>query len=185
VVGDGNVQRSQVKSLTHSFDRPVTLAAGAASLALLNTGGSGADDGSAPTDATAALAAPTTPDGGKTWVFTFAAASPFVQKGPTGAPTGSLVDGVYRLSIDPAKVTADGGVAMAAAPPPFTFHRLFGDVTGNGSVNNADYGQLRNTFGKGGGDPAYNAAFDFDDSGTVNNADFAQFRARYGRAFTY
>src|SRR5205085_5056748 len=47
VVGDGTAQRSQVKQLTVSFDRVVTLAAGAVTLQLLNTGGSGANNGAA------------------------------------------------------------------------------------------------------------------------------------------
>jgi hypothetical protein len=184
IVNDGSAQRSQVKSLTLSFDQPVILAAGAVRQELLNTGGSGANDGSAPTDASAALATPTTPDNGKTWVFTFAADSPFVQKTGAGASTGSLVDGIYRLSIDPAKVTANG-VAMSAAPATFTFHRLFGDVNGSKDVNNADFGQFRNTFLRSTGDAAYNPAFDFDNNGSVNNIDFGQFRSRYGKVFAY
>jgi hypothetical protein len=50
-VGDGTAQRSQVKKLTVAFDRAVTLQAGAFKLVRLNTGGSGVNNGSAPTDA--------------------------------------------------------------------------------------------------------------------------------------
>src|SRR5207253_187439 len=64
MVGDGSSQRSQVRSLTVTFDRAVTLAPGAVTLHMLNAGGSGANDGSNPSDASAALAAPTTPDDG-------------------------------------------------------------------------------------------------------------------------
>ena len=153
-------------------------------LVTLNTGGSGLDNGSGPTDASGALAAPTLSDGGRRWVFTFAADSAFVQKLNTGASTGSLVDGIYRLTIDPTKVTANG-VAMAAPPQPFSFHRLFGDVDGNATVNNGDFAPFRNSFSKSSGDAGFNAAFDLDNSGTVNNADFAQFRGRFLNAFTY
>jgi hypothetical protein len=183
VAGDGTAQRSQVKKLTLSFDRPVTLAPGAATLELLNTGGSGANDGSNPTDASAALDVPTTPDSGRTWVYAFAASSAFVQKTTSGAPTGSLVDGIYKLSVDPAKVTANG-VPMTTGGS-LTFHRLFGDINGNKDVNNADFGQFRNTFLRSTGDAAYNPAFDFNNNGSVNNVDFGQFRNRYGRGFVY
>jgi hypothetical protein len=74
---------------------------------------------------------------------------------------------------------------MAAAPTPFVFHRLFGDVNGSKGVNAADYNLFRQAFGKGSTDPAYNAAFDFDGNGAVNAADYNAFRTRFGRAFTY
>jgi hypothetical protein len=181
-VNDGSAQRSQVKQLTLAFDRMVTLAAGAVTLQRLNTAGSGADDGSPPTDATSALAPPTTPDGGRTWVFTFAADSPFMQTSG-GSPTGSLVDGIYTVSVDPTKVLADG-VPMAA-PASLTFHRLFGDVNGSKNVQALDYNLFRATFGKTPSQPTYDAAFDFDNSGTVNAMDYNQFRSRFGKAFTY
>jgi hypothetical protein len=184
-IGDGTDQRSQVKTLTLTFDRPVTLAAGAASLVRLNSGGSGANDGSLPTPATSALAAPTTPDGGVTWIYTIATGSPFTQtSGGGGTSTGSLVDGIYTLGVDPTKVTA-GGVAMSAAPASLTFHRLFGDTDGNKSVNNLDFTGFRNTFLRSAGDGGYNPTLDFDNSGTVNNADFGQFRNRFLKVFAY
>jgi len=52
-------------------------------------------------------------------------------------------------------------------------------------VNNADFGQFRNTFSKTSTDSPYNPAFDFDNNGTVNNADFGQFRGRFLKVFTY
>src|SRR5436190_18790323 len=94
-----------------------------------------------------------------------------------GASTGSLIDGIYMLSVDPTKVTANG-VAMAAAAS-LTFHHLFGDVNGNKSVNNADFGAFRLTFGKVAGDAAFSAAFDFDGNAAVNTLDFGQFRNRF------
>jgi hypothetical protein len=176
-VGDGSAQRSMVKSLSLSFDRPVALAASAAKLELLNTGGSGANDGSAATDATAALLAPITTDNGNTWVFPLSPGSAFVQN-------GSLADGIYRLRVDPTKVTTNG-VAMSAAPAPFLFHRLFGDVTGDAAVNPLDYVRFRSAFGKSTGDATYDAAFDFNNDGTVNPLDYNQFRQRFGKALAY
>jgi hypothetical protein len=182
-INDGTPQRSQVKSLTLNFDQPVTLDAGATRLERLNTGGSGANDNSPPTDASAVLGTPTSPDGGLTWVYTFVGGNPFMQTSGGGSPTGSLVDGIYTISVDPAKVTA-AGVPMATGGS-LTFHRLFGDVNGSKDVNNADFGQFRNTFGKVVGDAGFNAAFDFDNSTVVNNADFGQFRGRFGKGFSY
>jgi hypothetical protein len=128
------------------------------------------------------LAAPTSDNGGYTWVWVFVdggAVNPFVHS------SGSLVDGIYTADVDPTKVNAlAGGTAMAAAAS-LTFHRLFGDVDGNKAVNNADFGLFRNSFGKSSGDAGFNRAFDFDNNGVVNNADFGQFRNRFLKMFTY
>jgi hypothetical protein len=74
---------------------------------------------------------------------------------------------------------------MTAAPAPFTFHRLFGDVNGSKSINAADYNAFRSAFGKSTGQAGFDPAFDFDNSGSVNAADYNQFRSRFGRAFTF
>jgi ELWxxDGT repeat protein len=183
-INGGAAQRSRVNSFTLSFDRPVTLAAGAATLRLLNTGGSGSNDGSGPTDVSSALAAPTTPDDGRTWVYTLVPDSAFVQKTSTGASTDSLLDGIYSVSVDPAKVTANG-VAMTATPASLTFHRLFGDTNGDATVNPLDYLKFRGTFGKSDGDAGFDGTFDFNNDGTVNPLDYTQFRQRFGKAFSY
>jgi hypothetical protein len=65
------------------------------------------------------------------------------------------------------------------------FSRLFGDVSGNGSVNALDYSAFRGAFGKTSADAAYNPAFDFDGSGVVNALDYNQFRSRFGKSFIY
>jgi len=172
----GSPQRSAVSAFTLTFDQTVTLATGAVRLDLLNTGGSGRNDDSGPADVSSALAAPTTTDGGKTWAFTNVAGNSFVQN-------GSLADGIYRLNIEPSKVTANG-VAMSAAPTPFAFHRLFGDINGDAAVNALDYVKFRQSFGKSAGDASYEAALDFNNDGTVNPLDYAQFRGRFGKTFT-
>jgi hypothetical protein len=53
------------------------------------------------------------------------------------AEAGSLADGVYELTA-----TAPGG-----APVTLRFHRLFGDVYGDGSVSNIDLFAFRVRFG--------------------------------------
>jgi uncharacterized delta-60 repeat protein len=170
VVNGGAAQRSQVRTLTVAFDRPVTLGSGAFTLSLLNTG-------AAPTDASSALRAATSPDGGRTWVI------------PVGAPSGStgtadrLADGVYQFSVDPTKVRSNG-IAMTTAPT-FRFHELFGDTNGSRSVNAADYTAFRNAFGKSLGQGGYDAALDFDGNGSINALDFSQFRSRFGKSISY
>jgi hypothetical protein len=181
-VNDGATQRSQVKKLTVTFDQPVTLQAGAFKLARLNIGGSGLSDGTAPTDASGVLGTPTTSDGGKTWVLTFTGTGPFMQT-TGGTPTGSLVDGVYTLSVDPAKVSANG--VFMTTPASLTFHRLYGDLTGNKNVNASDYNAFRSAFGKNSTQAGFDGTFDFDNSGAVNASDYNQFRSRFGKAFLY
>ena len=183
IIGDGTNQRSQVKQISLKFSTAVQLAPGALTLNRLNTGGSGTNDGSAPTNASAALGSPTTADGGITWVWSIVGGNPFAQATGAGTLTGSLVDGIYTATVDATKVTA-GGTQMAAGSST-TFHRLFGDVNGSRNVNNADYLSFRGAFGKTSSDPAYNAAFDFDNSGVINNADYLQFRSRFGLTYSY
>jgi hypothetical protein len=176
---DGSAQRSEIRSLTLKFDQPVTLAAGAVTLAMLNTGGSGSNDGSAPTDASSALSTPTTPDGGVTWIFTFARNTQFVDS------TGSLVDGIYTLTINQGKVIAADGNSISGASIGFTFHRLFGDIDGNGILNSADYFQFKKAFGSSAGSSLYTSNFDFDANGTINSADYFKFKTNFGRKFIY
>jgi hypothetical protein len=59
-------------------------------------------------------------------------------------------------------------------------HRLYGDVTGDGTVNGADFNPFRLAFGAGPGNPNYVAALDFDGDGFVIGADFNEFRRRFG-----
>jgi len=158
-------------------------------LAQLNSGGSGLNDNSAPTDASSALGTPTTTDGGLTWVFPLNASqtpapSPFVQFGigATSTTAVSLVDGIYTVTVHANLVNGAGGTHLAADSA-LNFHRLFGDVAAPfKSVNNADYLQFRNAFGSGG---VYNKNFDYNADGQVNNADYLQFRNRFGKVFTY
>jgi hypothetical protein len=112
------------------------------------------------------------------------ASSGFVQTTSTGASTGSLAGGIYRLSVDSTKVTVNG-VAMAASPAPFMFHRLFGDRNGDATVNPLDYIGSRNAFGKNDSEAGYDAAFDFNADDAVNPLDYSEFRKRFGKAFTY
>ena len=87
------------------------------------------------------------------------------------------------MSVDPTKVSADG-VAMTRGSS-LTFHRLFGDTNGNNSVNTADFGLFRSTFGRRSGQTGFDTTFDFDGNGSVGTLDFGQFRNRFGKSFNY
>jgi len=153
-------------------------------LAQLNTGGSGLDNGSAPTDASSALGTPVTTDGGLTYTIPVVASS-FTQTASGGTVIVSLVDGIYTVTVHASSVNGPGGTHLAADAST-NFHRLFGDKDGNKTVNNGDYAPFRAAFGstQAGGAP-YNRIFDFDLNGSINNGDYGPFRARFGKVFTY
>jgi hypothetical protein len=169
--GAAAAQRSQVRSVTVAFDRPVTLGAGAVTLARLNAGGSGANDGSAPTDVSAGLTLATA-DGGLTWAVSFAAG-------------GSLADGAYVLTVRADRVADAAANAVGGGDRTYAFHRLFGDADGNRSVNTLDFNAFRKALGSTIGQPGYQAALDYDGNGSVNTLDFNQFKARLGRSLTF
>jgi len=178
-INDGSAQRSMVKSLSITFDNPVTaIDAGAMKLLKYSPDAGGVvlptDTG---TDISSALNTPTSSAGGLTWTWTF--------KADPNTLNGSLVDGVYSYVVDHTKVHGAGGTMTADYTGPGKFHRMFGDINGNKTVNNADFTLFRGTFLRSSPDPLYNAGFDYENNGTVNNADFTQFRNRFLRSFTY
>jgi uncharacterized repeat protein (TIGR03803 family) len=161
-VNGGAAQRSMVTQATVVFNQPVKLASAALSLVRQATGGG------SPTPVAFDFSSP---DGGTTWNLTF----------PAGIG-GSLADGAYIFTVTAADVTgSSSGVAMSGGNQLFAFDRLFGDADGNGTVNNADYFQFKNAFGKSSGSPGYNPIFDYDANGIVNNADYFQFKERFGQ----
>jgi uncharacterized repeat protein (TIGR03803 family) len=161
-VNGGAAQRSIVTQATVTFNQPVNLAAGAISLMQRATGGG------SPTPIT--FVQSTTDN--TTWILNF--------PGYTGA---SLPDGIFDLTITAADVTSVSSptLAMSGGNQTFTFDRLFGDIDGNGVVNNADYFQFKKAFGQLAGSANYNAAFDYDANGVINNADYFQFKQRFGQ----
>ena len=179
VFGDGTNQRSEVRQIKLTFDHAVTLSAGAVTISLLNTGGSGTNDNSAPTDASVALGTPVSTDGGITWTIPVLANTTFSDA------TSSLKDGIYTVTVHAANVKDAGNNILTGGDQTLTSHRLFGDINGSKNVNNADYGQFRNAFNSSTGQAAYVSAFDFDGNGVINNADYGQFRNRFNKTFTY
>jgi hypothetical protein len=103
---------------------------------------------------------------------------------------GSLQDGDYRLTINPAWVTYLGveldGDANGVAGGDYVmdavdgFFRKYGDSSGDGSVGLADFAAFRSSFGQSLGDPSYQDGFDSDGDNSIGLADFAAFRANFG-----
>ncbi|HWE97915.1 MAG TPA: dockerin type I domain-containing protein [Tepidisphaeraceae bacterium] len=177
-IDDGNRQRSLVRSLTFSFSSPVTLAAGAITLARLNTGGSGTNDGSTPTDASAALGTPTTSDGGLTWVVPIVTTSAF-------SSFGSLTDGIYTATVHAALATDAFNQHLSGGDQTKTFHRLFGDLNGDQRVNAVDYGMFTAAFGSTSTKANYVVYFDLNHDGRINAIDYGLFAADFGKSFVY
>jgi hypothetical protein len=86
------------------------------------------------------------------------------------------------VTVDPTKIT---GGTLSGANLSTTFHRLYGDIDGNKTVNSADYFKFKAAFGSTTGQPAFNADFDFDGNGKINSSDYFKFKANFGRRFAY
>ncbi|MDB5173968.1 MAG: Hemolysin-type calcium-binding repeat family protein [Phycisphaerales bacterium] len=180
-IDDGNNQRSLVRSLTFKFSSPVTLSAGAITLALLNTAGSnsGTDDGAPPTNASAALGTPTTSDAGVTWVVPIVQSSAF-------SVLGSLIDGVYQTTVHAALVSDASSRHLSGGDQTGPkFHRLFGDINGDKRVNASDYQQFSAAFGSSNLSPNYVVYFDYNHDKRINATDYQQFAARFGKFYSY
>ena len=148
-VNDGASQRSKVNSLTLRFNSVVTLGAGA--ITVVNS-----------TDGTSVnlIASPTTENGQTVVTLTFTG---------DGVVGGSLADGRYTLTVNPAQVT-DGGGRHLAGGYSAGFFRLFGDTDGNAVVDNADAFAFRPAFNTTQGSAAYLWYLDFNGDGTIDRA---------------
>ncbi len=165
-------QRSRVTTLTVTFDQAVTFAGPVAAAFDLTRIGGGAVGSFAATAATV---------NGVTVVTLSAFA---------GAETefGSLADGRYALVVRASQVTNLDGDGNGTAGDDYTLsgtvanglYRLYGDATGDGTINAADFGPFRNAFGSSTGQAAYVEWLDLNGDGSINAFDFSQFRTRFG-----
>lgn len=147
----GTAQRSAVRSLTVTFSTPVTLGAGAFTLAGLPGGAR-------------LVVAPSAGDA-RAFTITFAGA---------GIVGGSLPDGHYTLVVNAAQVKgASTGQAMAANQST-TFDRFYGDSNGDGVVDAVDYVAFRQAYLTGGAAGA-NAVYDSNGDGLLTPADLNAF----------
>jgi hypothetical protein len=172
-VNDGSPQRSRVTSLKVTFSEAVTFPGGINAAFQLNRLGPGGPTGTVNLSAVQA---------GNTVTITFLDGGAVPTEG-----AGSLIDGVYQLTIVAANVLGAGGNLdgdgngtggdnfQTPATGPGRLFRLFGDADGDGDVDAQDFGAFRAAFGG-----TSNLAFDFDGDGDVDAQDFGQFRARFG-----
>jgi Dockerin type I domain len=97
-----------------------------------------------------------------------------------GVEFGSLMDGIWTLSIDGTKVTAvSGGTPMAPGYSQGHIRRLFGDVNGDGTVEGGDFSVFSSTFNLSSADAGFLSSLDFNGDGTVEGGDFSVFSARF------
>lgn len=165
-VNDGvSAQRSRVTSLTVTFSTVVNFSGAIANAFTLGRTGGGAVGGFTATASNAT---------GVTVV---------TLNGFTGAETNftSLADGRFVLTVIAGQVSNAGGTL--AGDNQFDdsdgLFRLFGDISGNRSVDIQDYGQFSLSYPRNLGDPGFNAAFDFNGDTHVDIFDYGQFGLRY------
>jgi hypothetical protein len=173
VVNGGAAQRSRVTDLAVAFSTVVTFAGNPAAAFRLTRTGPGAPNG----DVAVAVDL-----SGSTATQTVARLT--FSGGLT--EFGSLIDGNYTLTVLGSQVTGNGqaldgdGDGTPGGDNVSTLYRLYGDATGDRRVDNADFFQLRTTFGRSSGDPLYLAFLDANGDGRIDNADFFAFRNRFG-----
>lgn len=169
-VNDGQIQRSRVTSITVYFDTVVTLPGNPANAFSF----SGSVSGFSWSGSTA-LSTPT-----QTVVrLTFSGAN---------TQAGSLLDGNYVMTVQAALVSANGqqldgnGDGNGGDNYPFAFFRIFGDATGEGTVDLTDFITLRGAMGSDTASPNYLSYFDANGDGFVDLSDLTEFRDRFGES---
>jgi uncharacterized repeat protein (TIGR03803 family) len=153
-------QRSMVEDIVYTFNEPVVINDANQAFTLAVAGPAG---GTLPTTLYAQAVANSN---GSQWAVSL-----------TGQPEGtigSIANGEYRITINPAYVfaAADGTTSMASGTGRTdTFYRLYGDVFGTESVTNADYNLFKKSIN------TYNPMFDFFANGQPSsNADYNVFK---------
>jgi hypothetical protein len=164
-VNDGSAQRSMVDSITLTFSSQVDISPGAFQLTQRLSGRT--------VDVSGLLRVTTTLDSQGHTVATLT----FVGGWIVG---GSLADGRYTLTVHSNLVhDHQFGVAMAADATD-TFFRLYGDVNGDGKVDNTDSAALQKAYRSRRGMANYAWYFDVNNDGVIDATDYSQFLRRYG-----
>ncbi|MFO0949863.1 MAG: dockerin type I domain-containing protein [Isosphaeraceae bacterium] len=166
-LSDLTPQRSKVMSVNVAFSGPVTLGAGA--LVLRDAQGR-----TVPTRVSTSLV------GGKTL-----ATLTIVGYGPLG---NSLPDGRYTVTVVGGRILDAAGRPVDAAGTgspgssrQYTFLRRFGDVNGDGRVNDVDLAWYRYAGNSRVGQANYLWFLDANGDGRINSIDAAEFLKRYRR----
>ncbi|QDV44463.1 FG-GAP repeat protein [Stieleria neptunia] len=161
VVTDGG-QHSIVRSVSVTFDSPVTIDEGAFEVQTLD------GMGVSITSQIEVL-----PEGTRATIG---------FQGPLVDASGSLLDGIYRLAIrdgyvrDAAGNSFDGDFdGTPGGRYVDEFFRLFGDSDGDRDVDGQDYGRFGLSFLKSASEDGYDPRFDSDDDGDVDGQDYGRF----------
>ncbi len=147
-IDNGTAQRSVIRSITVTFDQPVSIDLGAFHLI-------DAHDRTPAVDVT-------NPSGDMT---TYQVAFP-----NGGGDSGLLEDDLYRLTIAASKVRNLAGDQMAADHV-LDFHRLAGDSDGDRDTDRLDLRNLTRSLGKSAGEAGFNVAFELNGDDVVDRAD--------------
>jgi rhamnogalacturonan endolyase len=166
-VNEGSAQRSMVTSITLRFSAPVTLAAGAVTLALHSPDNVGSLPGSLTWS---------TADGGLSYTVTFSGNNTF---------NGSLADGVYDLTLHASLITDAWSQPLSGGDQTTTFHRLYGDANGDALIDGADLGAFATGFGLTAASPTFPAYFDIDGDGKIDGVDLGNFATNFGKRYRY
>ena len=161
-------QRSMVNSILYTFSEPVNISGDAATIAIHS-----GQSGTLPTSLIWTAINPNADGSSAQWAVTFSG---------VGVTGGSIADGVYDITLNPAAVTSDANPAvLAQSRPTDTFYRLFGDAQGTGKVNSADYTAFLSSYGLKSTAPGYLAYFADDGTNKIDSADYNAFLTNYGK----
>ncbi len=165
VAGTSSQQRSLVKAAVVTFDQPRSPAAGDFVLRRVRDGMDRV------LDQLATGLVWTDLDGdGVRWLIDFGNA----RVGTNDAEHGSLPDGVYELVV-----RGNRGTAQT-----LRFHRLAGDLDGNGSVTEAERTGLLAALGSRTGDPLFDTGYDINGDGVLDTPDLIDLLSRLNRSLT-
>jgi hypothetical protein len=158
-VNDGSAQRSMVTSLTVTFSQQITTL----------------DPGAFEIDSGTTQLVPTASD------LTISDNQVVIRfTGLAGVVAGSLADGRHTLIEHQDKIQGGGGNYALLADHSDRFFRLFGDVNGDGKVDNTDRTAFLAAYRSRKGMANYRLYFDVNNDGVIDSTDYYQFLARYG-----
>ena len=81
--------------------------------------------------------------------------------------------------VQPIVCCAPAFAPLCGGPGQLHLYRLFGDINGDGIVDQLDLGRLRKALNTAAADPFYLSMLDADNSGVIDQLDLGQFRSRF------
>lgn len=160
-IGTGTAQRSRVESVTLTMNELVTFTGTPAAAVTISKAGGGSVMPNVAVDNSGPATILT---------ITFADTTQF----------GSIEDGDYTIALNGAMIRDLAQNAMTGTPTT-SFHRFYGDVNGDRTINGADFNPFRLAYGSTSADANFNTDLDHNADGAINGYDFSIFRTRYGQ----